>query len=380
MKKLTLAIAVLSAAVACGGRQDVFLDSSPKPAHTAFELPDPVPAAPAYIATVEKGLSAGRIARLGATPGVAVLAPVSVRRVTVRGPVGKGVLRVGAVDPLAFRSVAPPSTRDAEFVWTALMSDRAVISFEAARKLGVKSADELLVARSAIKVGAFADNGNPNIADVLVSAEVARRMELGSPRVLVVGAKTGVTIETLGRDLRRRLPDARFTRIHGEIPRSSSPAAPEPVGTVSGETIGTMSFRILKNGYIDPDPAWVATNIATGTVPILGSVRCHRIMFPQLSSALAEIEERGLARAIRPREYAGCYVPRFVDRDPRRGLSMHAFGLAFDVNTSTNALGTRGDIHPDVVAIFEKWGFEWGGRWSRPDPMHFELDRIIDVS
>jgi hypothetical protein len=100
-------------------------------------------------------------------------------------------------------------------------------------------------------------------------------------------------------------------------------------------------------------------------------------MFSQLSAALGEIQEAGLASEIRPGEYAGCYVPRFIDRDPRRGLSMHAFGLAVDFNTSTNALGTRGDMHPDVVAIFQKWGFTWGGAWSRPDPMHFELARII---
>jgi hypothetical protein len=30
-----------------------------------------------------------------------------------------------------------------------------------------------------------------------------------------------------------------------------------------------------------------------------------------------------------------------------------------------------------VVAIFEKWGFAWGGYWSTPDPMHFELARLI---
>ena len=33
-----------------------------------------------------------------------------------------------------------------------------------------------------------------------------------------------------------------------------------------------------------------------------------------------------------------------------------------------------------IVEIFEKWGFEWGGRWKpRPDPMHFELARLINV-
>ena len=29
----------------------------------------------------------------------------------------------------------------------------------------------------------------------------------------------------------------------------------------------------------------------------------------------------------------------------------------------------------DVVAIFKKWGFAWGGDWNYTDPMHFELSR-----
>jgi hypothetical protein len=257
------------------------------------------------------------------------------------------------------------------------MSDRAVITADAAKTLGVTGSEELIVGRSPIRVGAFADNGIPNIADVLISPQVARKVGLGGPKVLVVGAKSGVTIESLGRDLKARLPGAQFRRIRPETSTVGDAPAPQPVGTVSGTTIGTMSFRILKNGFIDPDPGWVAANITTAGVPILGSVRCHRIMFNQLSGALAEIEQVGLANEIRPGDYAGCYVPRFIDRDPRRGLSMHAFGLAVDLNVSTNGLGTRGDMHPDVVAIFQKWGFTWGGTWSRPDPMHFELARII---
>ena len=378
MKRQAAVLVATLFLAACGGRQAVFLDGPQSASPPSFELPDPVAAAPAYVARVTTGLSGARIQKVGGTPGVAVLAPVSIRRLMVRGPGGKGVLRVASVDPLPFRSVAPASTRDAEFVWTALMSDRAVITFDAARRLGVKSSDELRLGTSAIQVGAFADNGVPNLADLLVSPEVARRVNLGPPRMLVVGAKTGVTLEALGRDLKQRLPDqARLRRIQPET-QPAAPSAPEPVGTATGATIGTMNFRILKNGFIDPDPAWVASNIATGTVPILGTVRCHRIMIPQLGGALGEIADRGLADEIRVGEYAGCYVPRFIDRDPRRGLSMHAFGLAVDLNTSTNGLGTRGDMHPEVVAIFEKWGFAWGGWWSRPDPMHFELARIIE--
>lgn len=376
MKKLTLIASALALAVACGGKQAVFLDDQPRSGESpaAFELPDPVPASPAWVASLTRPASNARLQKAGATPGVAVLAPVSVKRVIVKGPAGKQRLRVASVDPLLFRSVAPASTRDAEFVWTAVMSGLAVITFDAAQKLGVKGSEELAIGNSTIRVGAFADNGIPNIADVLVSPQVARQVRLGGPRLLVVGAKTGVTIEALGRDLRKRLPGADLRRIRPET-QPTQPSAPEPTGSVSGATIGTMQFRILQNGFIDPDPSWVASNITTASVPILGTVRCHRIMIPQLSSALQEIVDSSLASEIRT--YAGCYVPRFIDRDPRRGLSMHAFGLAVDLNTTTNQLGTRGDMDPGVVQIFQKWGFTWGGVWSRPDPMHFELARIV---
>jgi hypothetical protein len=376
MKKLTLIATALMLAVACGGKQPVFLDEQPGASPAAFALPDPIPASPAWVASLAHPANDARLQKAGKTPGVAVMAPVSMKRVLVKGPKGRQRLRVASVDPLLFRSVAPASTRDAEFVWTALMSDRAVMTFDAAKKLGIKGSDELTIGNNTIVVGAFADNGIPNIADVLVSPQMARAVKLGGPRLLVVGAKTGVTVEALGRDLRKRLPGANLRRIRPESD-PTQPSAPEPTGSVSGATIGTMQFRILQNGFIDPDDAWVASNITTGTVPILGSVRCHRIMIPQLSAALQEIADVGLASEIRPGDYAGCYVPRFIDRDPRRGLSMHAFGLAVDLNVSTNGLGTRGDMHPRIFEIFQKWGFAWGGFWGRPDPMHFELARIV---
>lgn len=377
MRRALVASVVFVLALACGGRQEVFLDEPGEGASpAAFELPDPIPASPAWVAALSKPASNDRLKKASKTPGVAVLAPVSVRKVLVIGPKGRQKLRVASVDPLPFRSVAPASTRDAEFVWTALMSDRAVITFDAAQRLGVKGSDTLSIGRATIEVGAFADNGIPNIADVLVSPQVARQVKLGGPRLIVVGAKSGTTIEALGRDLRRRLPGADLRRIRPETDTGGQPASvPESTGSVSGTTIGTMQFRILQNGFIDPDPAWVASNITTATVPIIGTVRCHTIMVPQLAAALQEISDAGLAGEIRT--YAGCYVPRFIDRDPRRGLSMHAFGLAADFNTATNALGTRGDMHPEVVRIFQKWGFTWGGVWSRPDPMHFELARIV---
>jgi len=64
--------------------------------------------------------------------------------------------------------------------------------------------------------------------------------------------------------------------------------------------------------------------------------------------------------------------------------SMHAWGAAIDINTTYSDywLWHRGAggglpayvnrIPPEIVAVFERHGFIWGGRWSHFDTMHFE--------
>ena len=64
----------------------------------------------------------------------------------------------------------------------------------------------------------------------------------------------------------------------------------------------------------------------------------------------------------------------YFNRDIRGGTSKsnHAWGIALDINALTNVLGTEGDMPEAVVRAWEEEGGEWGGDWSRPDPMHFE--------
>ena len=64
----------------------------------------------------------------------------------------------------------------------------------------------------------------------------------------------------------------------------------------------------------------------------------------------------------------------YFNRDVRggEGKSNHAYGIAIDINALTNILGTAGDMPEEVVRQWEIEGGEWGGDWSRPDPMHFE--------
>jgi hypothetical protein len=147
------------------------------------------------------------------------------------------------------------------------------------------------------------------------------------------------------------------------------------VGTVA-DAVGTFNYTVLGGGRIAPDPAWVSEHIATGTVPILGSVTCNRLIFPQLEAALREVEARGLADEIHPDEYAGCYYPRFIAGTT--SLSNHSFGLALDFNVPGNQRGTVGEMDRAVVSIFKKWGFAWGGDWRYTDPMHFEMNAVVD--
>jgi hypothetical protein len=146
-----------------------------------------------------------------------------------------------------------------------------------------------------------------------------------------------------------------------------------PVGTFA-DAVGVFRYTPLGDGRIQPDPAWVAEYIVTDTVPILGRVTCNKHMMPQLKAALAEVVESGLAHEIN--YHVGCYHPRFIANSTQ--LSNHSFGLAIDINSLENQRGTRGQMHRGVVAIFKKWGFAWGGDWHYTDPMHFELERIVN--
>ncbi|MBA3291718.1 MAG: M15 family metallopeptidase, partial [Actinobacteria bacterium] len=370
------------AAVACGGPADAPRGGnlvSEASAEGGITLPQPLDATPAYLLAPETDADPKDLARLERVPGVEIVVSASLRRVTVEGPGGAQTLRVAAIDPLEYRSVAPESSSEAEFVWTSLLGGEAVLTFEAAERLGIDGGGTITIEGAGdIEVGAFADNQTPNIADVVVDRSVGHQMSSTADPLLTVGVAPGTPLDALGAELKEVLPGARLVPlIPPELTSNPDPSVGD--GSAGGGVIGRMNFKVLDDGFIRPDPDWVTSNIATSTVPIVGEVSCHRLMIPQLHAALSEIEAKDLAPLIRSDDYGGCYVPRFIDRNPELPLSMHAFGLAIDLNVSTNQLGTGGDLDPRIVRIFERWGFTWGGAWTRPDPMHFELARLVET-
>ncbi len=95
---------------------------------------------------------------------------------------------------------------------------------------------------------------------------------------------------------------------------------------------------------------------------------------------LAEISEEldTLPTAVKRYAYppAGTYNCRTVADTGEP--SMHSWGAAIDINAAYAdywlwARGASANTIPaEIIEIFERHGFIWGGKWSHYDTMHFE--------
>jgi D-alanyl-D-alanine carboxypeptidase len=114
----------------------------------------------------------------------------------------------------------------------------------------------------------------------------------------------------------------------------------------------------------------VPTNLEVGTIP--KKIYCNRAMIEPLTHAFNNIISRGLVRQLKT--WDGCYNLR-----KKRGatsMSLHSWGIAIDINAAWNPFGKKGNISPELVKCFTDAGFDWGGAWSKPDFMHFQLNQI----
>lgn len=90
----------------------------------------------------------------------------------------------------------------------------------------------------------------------------------------------------------------------------------------------------------------------------------------RFAGALADLEAAGV-------EVKGDQSGGYANRNIRGTStpSQHKFGRAIDINWHENARGSKGKIDPELArSVAKKWGLKWGGDWSNPDPMHFEID------
>lgn len=115
-------------------------------------------------------------------------------------------------------------------------------------------------------------------------------------------------------------------------------------------------------------------DLVTVTTPTGAKFSVARKVAPQFQGFLNELTGGGYG--INPqtsggynnRTIAGTHTP-----------SQHAYGNAIDLNWDINPRGgtPAGNLPANVRDLANKYGITWGGDFSNPDPMHFEVSRLI---
>lgn len=378
-----IVVVFLSATYAIASRTTK--SDEPEPAPQGQEAPAPAAAPvadtvevvrPVLKASFPDGVTDQILQQARAVPGVRAAAGVLLSSMTVEAPEGDTEISVAGVRPDEFRPLAPELTAQARFVWEGLSQSQSFIANEEYQILGGKPiqslAAKLPAGRRSLKIGGVATNGSPSLAGVLMSMEQAEKLKLGKPKLLVVGTARDANVADITKALEAALPGVKFESMLPPSGRSFF------TGTSAQKAIGSFSFTVNPDGSINQDRKWVNEHLQTARMPIIGTVRCHKLMIPQLEAALADLQAQGLGHLIKPEQAGRCFQPRFVERDPvNHALSKHAWGLAIDLNVYDNPEGSTPKMDSRVVAIFEKWGFRWGGRWTKPDGMHFELAAVL---
>lgn len=319
-------------------------------------------------------LRPGLIRRIRRVPGVLAVEPMTVAQLGIENR----VITVAAVHPGGYRRFTPRASAYQTKVWRRVAAGEVAITPALGHQLQdrrgfLKLGNDAAAPRG--HIGAFAAQ-IPRI-DAVVNAAWIDPLELPEGNAVLVSTGLLTAPQAVRPAIERLVGAKTSVQLLGpDLDLTATQTAVLTGGSVA-EAVGSFTYQVLAEGRIAPDPAWVAANIRTERVPILGEVTCHKVMLPQLRAALTEIAAVGLADEIHPEEYAGCYYPRFIANTT--SLSLHSFGIAVDLNVPGNQRGTVGEIDRGVVAIFKKWGFAWGGDWRWTDPMHFEMNALVEV-
>lgn len=168
--------------------------------------------------------------------------------------------------------------------------------------------------------------------------------------------------------IRRLLPGRalRF-RAPGERPLLRAGDGALPFGQVK---LRFGEFAVPSLARPRPDPRWVREHVTRAVVPVLGPVRCHKLIVPALTAAMAEVKRQRLQRLVSVPDFhrrGGCFAG-----SPVRGggveTTRRQFGIALALNPQRPPVAT--DLR--LVRVMTRNGFTWGGRWLRPDGGYFE--------
>ncbi|MES2095716.1 MAG: M15 family metallopeptidase [Pseudomonadota bacterium] len=163
-----------------------------------------------------------------------------------------------------------------------------------------------------------------------------------------------------------------FAQPYRPGPPTAPPATDDDPGRVRYQPLFVAMYGDCTKGQVAPKMRSVAW-IGRGSL----MVTTVNGVADRLEQVIAELRRLppSLTRYLVPA--GGTYNCRRIAGTEQ--LSMHAFGAAIDIATGESDYwrwagkrGYRNRIPWEIVAIFERHGFIWGGKWSHFDTMHFE--------
>jgi hypothetical protein len=352
----------------------------------AAQEPVEVPSQPALLQVRENGglraetmsIVSGAASLNGAS--VTVLDRVTLRMWSVRraetaiqlAPAGFGYpLLTAAIDPTA------PIVSDA--VRTVLARGEAAMGELSASIRGAQVGDlldlePLTGGTITVRIGAIVSDRELFNSELMLGKSIALQLGIDRPFAIVA---YGEAIDRVEASIRGSVFDPAI-RIDGLVDEVLS----DPVLSVASvkARFGEFAIRDAGGDQVEIDPAWVDANVVDVDLAPLGIFRCHRLVVPYLRGVVSELHRSSLIQLLDPADFqlaGGCYNPRFNrGGDPGYSLSRHAWGIAIDLNPSSNPYGSVPTLPLAVVEVFRRWGFSWGGSWSTPDGMHFEWRQL----
>ncbi len=145
---------------------------------------------------------------------------------------------------------------------------------------------------------------------------------------------------------------------------------------------GNLPQYVRADGTLSP--TWEAEKITRITLPkpipyayggTVSRITVHNALRVVAVNLFAEIWDSGLADALGP--YGGGFVYR-PNRNNAAAISLHAWGIAWDFDPAGFPNGSKKKRNPELVALFERWGFFCGQNFKgTPDAMHFQYAEKI---
>jgi hypothetical protein len=308
------------------------------------------------------GFSEREIGRVRDSTRVAAIS--AVRTGLLPAASGRGGYRVVpveamAVDANAYTAAAGRPGRKL----VAMLPKGAVLSRTGAKLRKVRSGGRLRLAGDrTVSVSGVVDDAVLGGYEVALDRNLARGYGIRRTAYLLV--KPRGPVDGLRRELGRLLKGRKLHFVTpGDRPFVRGGDGVLPLAQVKAR-FGEFALPSLRSGR--PDPAWMRANLVTRRLPVLGRVRCHRLVIGDLGKAMADLQGQGLHGLVSVgafRRQGGCWSPRLV-HDARGGkLSRHAWGIAVELK-----------VIPDerLIRTMAEHGFVWGGNFAHPDVTHFE--------